>query len=77
MPEDARAPSDEVGHELELEWWRAKGEADEEWVVEGPLWPGVVFPEDAPRQLEVEGEGGEEAVHGDAPWAAPEDDRRR
>ena len=41
------------------------------------MWPGVVFPEDAPRQLEVEGEGGEEAVHGDAPWAVPEGDRRR
>ena len=77
MPEDARAPSDEVARELELQWWRAKGEADEEWAAEGLLWPGVGFPGDAPRRLEVEGEGGEEAVHGDAPWAVPEDDRRR
>ena len=51
LPEDARAPSDEVARELELQWWHAKDEAAEEWAAEGLLWPGVGFPGDAPRRL--------------------------
>ena len=77
MPEDARAPSDEVARELELQWWRAKGEADEEWAAEGLLWPGVGFPGGAPRRLEMESGGVEETDHGDVPWAALEDRRHR
>ena len=50
---------------------------DEEWELVGPFPPRDEFPGDAPRRLEMEGEGGEEAIHGDAPWAEPEDGRRR
>ena len=44
LPGGARAPSDEVAHELGLQWWHAKGEVDEEWAAEGPFLPGVEFP---------------------------------
>ena len=77
LPGGARAPSDEVARELGLQWWHAKGEADEEWAAEGLLWPGVGFPGGAPRRLEIESEDCEEADHGDAPCAEPEDCRRR
>ena len=70
-------PSDEVSHELEGQWYHAKGEVDEEWAAEDPLSPGVGFLGGAPRRLEMESEDGEEADHGDAPWAEPEDGRRR
>ena len=49
----------------------------EEWAEEDPLLPGVGFPGGAPRRLEMESEDGEEGDHGDAPWAEPEDCRRR
>ena len=74
---DVRAPSGEVAHELESWWWHAKGEVVGEWVEEDPLSPGVGFPGVAPRRPEAESEGGEEADHGDAPWAESGDCRRR